>query len=131
VAYFYLAREVGAEFENLTLIAGFGGLFLVGASFIALSMFISSLTEHQAVGTGIGFVILLFFWIVGWMADWTSPALGSVFRELSLIQHFRDLTRGVIDTKDIAYFVVFILFFSVCNPVFPGSKNVEALNVLS
>jgi len=118
ILYFLLAGVVQAEFEMQSLVAAYAGLFLVGASFISFVMFVSSLTEHQAVSAGIGFVVLLFFWVVGWMADWVSPALGTVFRELSLIEHFLSLTRGVVDTKDLSYFVLFIIFFlfaTVCS----------------
>ncbi len=110
-AYFLLAQIVGAKFEISSLFTGYFGLFLLGASFMALGMFTSSLTEHQAVSAGIGFVIILFFWIVGWIADWSSPALAGVFRELSLVEHFRDLARGIVDTRDVSYFVLFIGFF--------------------
>ena len=111
ILYFFLAQVVDAKFELASLLAGYFGILLVGASFVAFGMFVSSLTEHQAVSAGIGFTILLFFWIVGWLADWTSPALGNIFRELSLIEHFKDLTRGILDTKDVAFFVLFIAFF--------------------
>ncbi len=111
LVYYPLAGAVGAHFETETLVTGYLGLFLVAASFAGLGIFTSCLTDHQAVSAGIGFSILLFFWIVGWMAEWTSPALAVVFRELSLIEHFRDLTRGVLDTGDLAYFVLFIVFF--------------------
>lgn len=111
VVYYPLAKVVGAHFETQTLLTGYLGLFLVGASFASLGIFTSSITDHQAVSAGIGFAILLFFWIVGWMAEWTSPALAVIFRELSLIEHFRDLTRGVLDTRDLAYFILFIVFF--------------------
>ena len=109
--YFLFASAVGAKFEIPSILGGYAGLFLVAASFTALGMFMSSITEHQAVSAGIGFAILLFFWIVGWMADWSSPALGAIFRELSLVEHFRDFTRGVVDTKDVIYFCLFIGFF--------------------
>lgn len=111
LAYYPFARQVNADFEFHTLASGYLGLLLVASAFTALGIFISSLTDHQAVSAGIGFAILLFFWIAGWMADWTSPVLGRFFRALSLVEHFRDFTRGVIDTKDIAYFVLFIGFF--------------------
>ena len=111
VFYFLLARFVQAKFEVSSLLIGYAGLLLIGASFAALGLFVSALTEHQAVGAGIGFAILLFFWVAGWIADWTSPALGRIFRELSLVEHFRDLAHGVVDTKDIAFFVLFISFF--------------------
>ena len=111
VFYFLLAQIIGAKFEISSLITGYLGLFLVSASFMALGIFTSSLTEHQAVSAGIGFVIILFFWIVGWVADWSSPALAGIFRELSLVEHFRDFARGIIDTRDIAFFILFIVFF--------------------
>jgi len=109
--YFFLSGVVGAHFETQAIATGYLGLFLVGASFIALGMFISSFTEHQAVSAGIGFVVFLFFWIVGWMADWVTPAFGVLLKELSLIEHFQDMARGVVDTKDIAFFILFIIFF--------------------
>jgi ABC-2 type transport system permease protein len=109
--YFVSARLVGAAFEPIALLSGFLGLFLTGASFIAFAMFVSSLTEQQAVSAGIGFVVLLFFWIVGWIAEWTSPAISTVFSELALIAHMADLTVGVVDTKDLIYFLLFISFF--------------------
>ena len=111
VIYFLLAQVVGAKFEWASMISGYLGLFLLGASFISLGMFVSSLTEHQAMSAGIGFVILLFFWMAGWMAEWAGPVLGGVLREFSLMGHFADLTRGVLDTKDVAFFLIFILFF--------------------
>lgn len=111
VIYFLLAEAVGAKFEWMSLVSGYLGLFLLGASFAALGMFISSLTEHQAMSAGIGFVILLFFWIAGWVSEWAGPVLGRALREFSMIGHFSDLTRGIADTKDIAFFVIFILFF--------------------
>lgn len=111
VFYFFLAQVVGAKFELLTLLTGYLGLILVAASFISFGMFMSSMTEHQVVSAGIGFAVLLFFWIIGWLADWTNPQLGAIFRELSLILHFEDLTRGIFDTKDIAYFFCFTAFF--------------------
>lgn len=109
--YFFLGPVVGARFEVSSLLTGYLGLFLVGASLAALGMFTSSLTEHQAISAGIAFVTILFFWIIGWMADWTSPALGTIFRELSFVEHFKDLPRGIIDTKDIAFFLLFTAFF--------------------
>lgn len=116
-SYFLLARIVQARFELVSLWTGYLGLALVGMSFISLGIFVSALTEHAAVSAGIGFALILFFWIVGWMADWASPAVGVIFRELSLIEHFRDLTRGVFDTRDILFFFLFtgfFLFATVC-----------------
>jgi ABC-2 type transport system permease protein len=111
ITYFFIAEYAGARFEYASIVTGYAGLYLVGLSFLALGLFTSSLTDQQAVSAGLGFVVILFFWVVGWMAEWTSPALGSIFKELSLVEHFKDLTRGVVDTRDILFFVLFAVFF--------------------
>jgi len=115
--YFLLAGLIGAKFELASLLISYLGLFLVGVSFLSLGLFVSSLTEQQSVSAGIGFVLLLFFWIVGWMAEWTSPTLGMIFRELSLTEHLKDLMRGIVDTKDLSFFILFsgtFLFGTLC-----------------
>ena len=111
VVYFPLAQSVGAKFELDSILTGYLGLLLIGASFAALGIFVSALTPNHMVSAGIGFALILFFRIVGWVADWTSPAIGKIFHELSLIDHFRDFSFGVIDTKDIVFYVLFIVFF--------------------
>ena len=111
ISYFFLASIVGVKFELASLLTGYLGLLLISASFISFGMFMSSLTEHQVISAGICFAILLFFWIIGWVADWTNPALSAIFKELSLVLHYEDMTRGILDTKDIAYFILFTSFF--------------------
>lgn len=117
MSYFFLAKAVQAQFEPVSVGTGYLGLVLVSVSFVSLGVFVSALTEHAAVSAGIGFALILFFWIVGWMADWAAPGVGVIFRELSLIEHFRDLTRGVLDTRDLLFFCLFtgfFLFATVC-----------------
>jgi len=111
MTYYSMATVVGAKFEVNSVLTGYLGLALMSASFVSLGIFVSSLTENQAVSAGVGFTLLLFFWVGGWIADWSTPGAGRVFHELSLIDHFRDFSRGVIDTRDVAYFVLFTVFF--------------------
>ncbi len=109
--YYPIGIAVGARFETTTLLTGYLGLFLMGASFAALGLFVSTLTDNQTVSAGICFVLILFFWVVGWAAEWAMPSVGVVFRELSLVDHFRDFSQGIVDTKDLMFFALFILFF--------------------
>lgn len=60
--YFPLASPVKAHFEMNAVMTGYLGLFLLGASFAALGLFVSSLTHNQVVSSGIGFALILFFW---------------------------------------------------------------------
>ena len=109
--YFPLAMPVKAYFEPQAVVTGYAGLFLVGATFSALGLFVSTLTENHVVSAGIVFALLLFFWIVGWVAEWANPFWAAFFSELSLVEHFRDFTKGIIDTRDLIFFLLMIFYF--------------------
>ena len=91
------------------VLSGFIGLLLLGGGFIAMGLFISSLTNNQMVAGTATFVLFLMLWIVGWAAENVGPTLGSVLRYLSIIEHFDDFGKGVIDTKHIIFYLSFIL----------------------
>jgi ABC-2 type transport system permease protein len=83
------------------------GLLLLGGTFLAVGLFVSSVTENQVVAAVGTIGILLTFWIVGWTADFAGGALGAVLRHLSIIEHNDTFTKGVLDTKDIIYYLNF------------------------
>ncbi|MDL1956742.1 MAG: ABC transporter permease [Candidatus Desulfofervidus auxilii] len=89
---------------------GYLGLLLMGSAFIALGVFISSLTENQIIAAALTFGLLLLFWIINWAAYLTEPPLSKIFEGVSLITHFRNFTKGIIDTADIVFYLTFILF---------------------
>ena len=98
-------------FPWLPLLAGYLGLFLLGLSFIACGVFVSSLTESQVVAGMATIGILLLFWIITWNEAATSPQLLRALIRLSMFDHFQTFARGVIDAQDVAYFLSFIGFF--------------------
>jgi ABC-2 type transport system permease protein len=91
--------------------AGYLGLMLLGASALALGLFASSLTENQIVAGVVGFALLLLFWIIGWVQELGGGGLGKAFQHLSLLDHYDNFTKGVIDTRDLVYCLSFIFFF--------------------
>jgi ABC-2 type transport system permease protein len=91
-------------------LTGYLGLFLMGATFIAIGLFFSSLTENQIVAAFLTFVTLLLFLVLSWVSSSGSGTWQSVLSYLSFSQHFEDMTRGILDTKDIAYYVSFSFF---------------------
>jgi ABC-2 type transport system permease protein len=105
-----LLYAVGASAPGVT-IAGFIGIFLLGAAFIALGVFVSSLTENQIVAAVITFGVLLLFWIVGWASYSTGPPLSEFLQYISLTKHIGNFAKGVIDTADVAYYLLFNFFF--------------------
>jgi ABC-2 type transport system permease protein len=95
--------------ELKPLLSVYLGLLLLGASFISLGLFISSLTKNQIVAGMVTFAVFLLFWVISWMGSVSS---GSTWTEvasyLSIIDHFDDFSKGVIDTKHLIYYFSFI-----------------------
>ena len=96
-----------ARVEWGVLLTGYLGLLLMGATFLAVGVFASSLTENQIVASITTFGVLLIFWVIGWSADYAGSPWGRVLTHLSLLEHFDSFAKGVLDTKDIIYYVDF------------------------
>jgi ABC-2 type transport system permease protein len=96
--------------EILPLLTGYLGLFLMGASFIALGIFFSSLTENQIVSAILTFGSLLLFWIINWASASAAGFWKDVLNYISILQHFGNLTQGILDTTDIVYYLSFTFF---------------------
>jgi len=94
--------------ELVPILNGYLGLFLMGAAFIAVGIFFSSLTENQIVAAVLTFGTLLLFWILNWASYSAGGIWKSVLNYLSFIQHFDDMTRGILDTTDLVYYLSFI-----------------------
>jgi ABC-2 type transport system permease protein len=104
------------------ILAGYLGLLLLGACFMAVGLFASSLTENQVVAAVICFVALLLFFVIGWPAETVGTAAGDVLEYLSLIEHFTDFSKGLIESRHVVYFLTFILF-----ALFLTKRSVESL----
>jgi ABC-2 type transport system permease protein len=81
------------------------GLLLMGAGFLAIGTFLSSLTKNQIIAGVAGFCFLILMWVVSWMGQLDSGGFSSFMSKLSMLTHLESFSRGVIDTKDLAYFL--------------------------
>jgi ABC-2 type transport system permease protein len=96
--------------EATPLLCGYLGLFLMGAAFISLGIFYSSLTENQIVSAILTFGTLLLFWILSWASSSAGGLWKGILNYLSFFEHFDGLTRGILDTADIVYYLSFSFF---------------------
>jgi ABC-2 type transport system permease protein len=96
-----------ARLEWGPILTGYLGLLLMGATFIAVGVFASSLTENQIVAAITTFGVLLIFWILGWSADYAGGTAGKVLQFLSILEHNDSFSKGVLDTKDVLYYLNF------------------------
>ena len=94
-----------------SVLVGYLGLLLLGASFLACGIFVSSLTDSQLVAGTVTFGMLLFFWVITWNQAAANDRLVAALTQLSLFDRFYLFARGAIDSKDLVFFALFISFF--------------------
>jgi ABC-2 type transport system permease protein len=105
----FLAFKFAGTWEWGPVLSGYLGMFLMGVSFLSLGILISALSENQIVALIISYGALLAFWFLGWAIDPNSgKKMADVLTELSIIQHLDSFIKGVIDTRDVVYYVLFI-----------------------
>ena len=86
------------------------GMFLMGGCFIALGLFISSLTKSQMVAGSATWAVFLLLWVINWIGQSLGPTGQAVVTHLSITDHLEDFSRGIIDTKHLVYYASFIVF---------------------
>lgn len=119
LVYYYSMYDLALNaetFDHGATITSYLGLILLGSSFVAIGIFTSSLTSSQIVA----FILALFFcWIlmpeIGGLALLGSynlmGSLDSVIQYFGMTYHYDGIQKGVIDTKNIVYFLSLIVLF--------------------
>jgi ABC-2 type transport system permease protein len=99
-----------ARLEWGVVLTGYLGLLLMGSTFLAVGLLFSSMTRNQIVAAFLTFLVLLLFWVLGWSADYAGAPWKAIISHLSLLEHWDgSFARGVLETKDIIYFVNFTI----------------------
>ena len=92
-------------FALAPLVAGYLGLLLFAAVCSAYGLFVSSLTDSQVLAGFLTALPLLLLWILSWNEAATAVRTLSVVRAISLFNHFQPFSVGIIDLRDVFYFV--------------------------
>ncbi|MGA2116526.1 MAG: ABC transporter, partial [Bryobacteraceae bacterium] len=98
------------------------GLILQGGVLLAVGAFISTLTKNQIIAGGVTFFVCLLLWLLSWFTEFNSSALSSVVNYLSIVTHFDNFAKGVLDSKDVVFYLSFIFF-----GLFLTSRSLESL----
>lgn len=95
------------------IIGGYIGAILLGSAYCAIGVFASSLTRNQIVAFIIGAAICFTFTIIDRVLFFVPGALASIIEYIGANSHFANISKGVIDTRDIIYFasVIFLALF--------------------
>jgi len=109
---------------DMGVIAGsYIGALLLGAAYLAMGQYISSLTENQVVAFIISLFVIFTFLLIGLAPSQLNQlgAFAHVCEYISLLSHFNNVTRGVIDSRDVVYYLSMVGIFLWLN-----IKNIEA-----
>jgi ABC-2 type transport system permease protein len=95
------------------MVAGYLGLLLLGGSLLAIGTFISTCTKNQIVAGVAGFSVCLMLWVLDWLSSFQDTVGGKVLSYISVLQHFDSFSKGVIDSRDVIYYLsaIFIGLF--------------------
>ncbi len=114
--YFISVYFLGSETGNIDTGGTWGsyiGLFFLAAIYVAIGLFASSLTENQIISFLIGVVLSLFFYI-GFEEISSLTFLESVSEtilNLGINEHYKSISRGVLDIRDLVYFIGVVALF--------------------
>jgi ABC-2 type transport system permease protein len=104
------------------LLSGFFGLLLLATAFLSVGLLTSSLTQNQIIAAVSCLVVLLLLYVISWPAETAGETMGAVLRYLSLTEHFAEMVKGVIDTRNLVYFATVIVL-----ALFLTQRSVESL----
>ena len=113
LTYVFSINELGDPVGNLdfgSTIGSYVGLLLLATTYTAIGLFTSTLSENQIVAFILG-VFITFFLFYGFDAISNSVGNNLSIKKMGINEHFKSISRGVIDTRDILYFLSVTIFF--------------------
>jgi ABC-2 type transport system permease protein len=93
------------------ILAGYLGYALMGAALLSIGVFASSVTQSQIVAAVVGIGIVLLLWLSSGLTEVVGDTLKGIVEYLPIFGHYSDMLRGVIDTKDIIYYLSVTMLF--------------------
>jgi ABC-2 type transport system permease protein len=95
------------------VLVGYLGLLLQGGCLLAIGTFISTCTRNQIVAGVAGFSVCLLLWVLDWLSSFQDSVAAKVVAYMSVLQHFDSFSKGILDSKDILYYLsaIFIGLF--------------------
>lgn len=126
LVYYYSVHSLGMPQGNIdtgAVIGSYIGLFLLGGAFVAMGLFASSVTNNQIIAFTIA-VFLCFFAFSGFDSLSTMLSLQNLgLQGLGINQHYQSISRGVLDTRDLVYFLSFIALFLIITKTIVGGRK--------
>ena len=110
MVFYTITLSLLGDLDFGATVGGYLGLFLLGITYAAIGIFASSLTRNQIVAFILGFAIIFALFLLDKVTDFVPGWLGTVMQYLGADFHYQNLMRGVIDTRDVLYYVSMTAF---------------------
>lgn len=126
--YYYSIYQLGFPKGNIdtgAVIGSYFGLFLLGNAFTAIGIFTSSVTKNQVIAFALA-VLVCFFSFSGFESMskiFEFDTIGMLFLKLSINEHYQSISRGVLDTRDLVYFISFVVVFLSLTKLILGERK--------
>ncbi len=111
LVHFFTLIQVGTNIDYGAVFTGYLGLALAGAVYSAVGTFASSVTDNQVVAFIIGIFIVIIFFLMDKMLMFVPVSLTGIIQYLSVDYHLSNISRGVIDSRNLIYFASVVGFF--------------------
>jgi ABC-2 type transport system permease protein len=115
--------------DNGAIFAAYVGSFFYAGGFLAVGTFTSSITKNQLIAFLLGLILCFALLIIGfpastnWLDSWAPQWLTSGVASLSFYTHFENITKGVLDLRDVLYFALVSVFFLLASTVVLESRK--------
>lgn len=129
ILYYFTIRSLASPAGNVDtggIIGSYIGLFLLGATFAAISMFTSSITQNQVIAFIAGMFACFFFYLAFDSLSLIPKFVGTVdkyFNAISINRHYTNISKGYIDLRDVVYFLSMISAFILLTKTALGSRK--------
>lgn len=90
-------------------LVGLLGAILLSAALLSVGLFVSSLTENQIVAAAVTFGVFIILWVIDASAGSSTTITNETLKYLSVLNHYEDFTRGILDTQHIVFYLSFIV----------------------
>jgi ABC-2 type transport system permease protein len=111
LVHFFTVLIVGNNLDFGALISGYIGLIILGAAYTSIGIFASTVTDNQITAFIVGFLIIFIFFILDKILIFIPSFMSSFIQYLSVDYHLSNISKGVIDSRNIIYFGSLISFF--------------------
>ena len=120
---FFNLMAVGTNIDYGAIFTGYLGLFLAGAVYASMGIFASSLTDNQVVGFIIAIFFVLIFFLIDKLLIFMPNSIAGTMQYLSIDYHLSNISRGVIDSRNLIYFFSMIGLFLLLTIESLGSRK--------